>query len=270
MAPTIVLITGKSTRTVIDPSPANYCVGANSGIGYATSKVLASASKDFHVIMAARSLDNANAAKSEIEAAGILGQLSIVQLDITDQASIDKAVSFVKENFGHLDVLVNNAAIAGIGYPDFRARFQAIMDTNVVGTAVAAAAFKPLLLKSPKPYSIYVSSGVGSMTLATDTTFPWYKGLPGGAAYRASKAALDMIVLQEHYDFSETTPLKTFAYCPGLVRSNLRGTSEAAISGGGAAGDPEVSGKGILAIIRGEKDVDAGKFVNFEGGVYGW
>ena len=85
-----------------------------------------------------------------------------------------------------------------------------------------------------------------------------------------SKAALDMVALQEHYDFGETTALKSYAYCPGLVRSNLRGTSEAAVSAGGAAGDPEVSGRGILAIIQGERDGDAGKFVNSEGGVYGW
>ncbi|KAH6717172.1 short chain dehydrogenase/reductase [Leptodontidium sp. 2 PMI_412] len=253
MAPKIVLITG-----------------ANSGVGYATSKVIASASKDFHVIMAARSLDKANNAKSEIEASGILGQLSAVQLDITDQTSIDKAVAFVEETFGHLDVLVSNAAVAGVGHSDLRSRLQAVMDTNVVGTAVAGAAFRPILLKSPKPYSIYVSSGMGSMTLATDTTFPLHKGMPGGESYRASKSALDMIILQEHYDFSETTALKTFAFCPGFVRSNLRGTSEEAISGGGGAGDPANSGKGILAIIQGERDADVGKFVNSEGGLHGW
>ncbi|KAK0129166.1 hypothetical protein ONS95_001102 [Cadophora gregata] len=244
--------------------------GANSGVGYATCKVIASASKDFHVIMAARSLDKVNAAKSEIEAIGIQGQLSTVHLDITDQKSVDKAVSFVGSTFGHLDVLVSNAAIAGLGLPDFRSRIQAVMNTNVVGTAATAESFRPLLLKSPKPYSIYVSSGLGSMTLATDPNNPLHKGLPGAGAYRASKSALDMIVLQEHYDFGETSALKTFAYCPGFVRSNLRGTSEEAISGGGAAGDPEVAGKGILGIIQGERDHEAGKFVNSEGGVYGW
>ncbi|KAH7313035.1 short chain dehydrogenase/reductase [Rhexocercosporidium sp. MPI-PUGE-AT-0058] len=249
---------------------ANERIGANSGIGYATSKVIASASKDFHVIMAARSLEKVSLAKSEIEASGILGQLSTVQLDITEQASIDKAVAFIEEAFGHLDVLVSNAGIGGVYHPDLRARLQAVMDINVVGTAVAGAAFRPLLLKSPKPYSIYVSSGLGSMTLATDPTFPLHKGMPGGEAYRASKSALDMIVLQEHYDFSETTALKTFAFCPGLVRSNLRGTSEAAVSAGGAAGDPANSGKGILAIIQGEKDAHVGKFVNSQGGVHGW
>ena len=220
--------------------------------------------------MAARSLDKVNTAKSEIESSGVQGQLSALQLDITDQASIDKAVAFVEATFGRLDVLVSNAGIGGLSFPDFRSRFQAVMDTNVIGTAAAAESFRPLLLKSPKAYSIYVSSGLGSMTLATDTTFPWYKGMPGGVAYRASKAALDMVALQEHYDFGETTALKSYAYCPGLVRSNLRGTSEAAVSAGGAAGDPEISGRGILAIIQGEKDGDAGKFVNSEGGFYGW
>ncbi|KAL2061048.1 hypothetical protein VTL71DRAFT_9100 [Oculimacula yallundae] len=244
--------------------------GANSGIGYATAKVIVSASNDFHVIMAGRTLEKVNTAKSEIEATGISGRLSTIQLDVTDQASIDKAIVFVGDKYGRLDILISNAAISGIAHPNLRERLQAVMDTNVVGTAVVAAAFRPLLLKSPTPYSIYVSSGLGSMTLATNEEFAWYKGVPNGEAYRASKAALDMIALQEHYDFSETTALKTFAFCPGLVRSNLRGTNEAAITAGGAAGDPEVSGKAILAIIRGERDGDVGKFVNSVGGVHGW
>ena len=69
------------------------------------------------------------------------------------------------------------------------------MDTNVIGPAVVSAAFRPLLLKSQKPYSIYVSSGMRSMAKASDPTSITYRGLPNGEAYRASKAALNMMVL---------------------------------------------------------------------------
>ncbi len=231
-------------------------VGANSGIGYATAKVIASASKEFHVILAARTIEKANAAKSELEAAGgILGQLSTVQIELTDKTSIDKAVASVEETFGHLDVLVSNAAVAGAAQPtaDLKTRLQLCMDTNVIGTAVCAEAFRSTLLKSAKPYSIYVSSGMGSFTIAADPTLPYYKGYPRGEAYQASKSALNMLILRDAIA-SEETLLKVFAYCPGLVRSNLRGTSEEARSAMGTAGDPEVSGKGILAIINGERD----------------
>lgn len=194
-----------------------------------------------------------------------------MQIELTDKSSIDKAVTFVEETFGHLDVLVSNAAVAGAASPtaDLKARLQMCMETNVIGTVVCAEAFRPLLFKSTKPYSIYVSSGMGSFTLASDPTLPYYKGYPRGEAYQASKSALNMLILRDAIA-SEETPLKVFAYCPGLVRSNLRGTSEEARNAGGNAGDPEVSGNGILAIIHGERDAEAGKFVNSEGGQWGW
>jgi hypothetical protein len=57
--------------------------------------------------------------------------------------------------------------------------------------------------------------------------------------------------------------------CPGLVRSNLRGTSEEARNAGGRAGDPKVSGETILSIVQGKRDEDVGKLV-WKDGVYPW
>ncbi|MCJ1406149.1 hypothetical protein MMC19_000214 [Ptychographa xylographoides] len=217
--------------------------------------------------MASRSLEKAEKAMSEIEAGGIKGLLSTVQLDVTDDKSIEQAVAFVDQNFGRLDVLVNNAAI-GCRDSNVRTRFQLSMDTNVVGPAVVAAAFRPLLFKSQKPYSIYVSSGMGSMAKASDPKSPTYQGLSNGEAYRASKAALNMIALQESIEF-RSTALRVFALCPGFVRSNLRGQTEEARSGGGKAGDPQISGQTILSVIQGERDADAGQFVHKDG-IYPW
>jgi NAD(P)-dependent dehydrogenase (short-subunit alcohol dehydrogenase family) len=200
---------------------------------------------------------------SEIKAAGIKGQLSTLPLDVTDENSITEAAALVEKQFGRLDVLVNNAAIGSLD-PSVKVRFQASMITNVVGPAIVAEVFRPLLLKSSNPYSIYVSSSVGSMTLAADPTSPTYRGLANGEAYRASKAALNMVALQESIVFSET-PLKIFALCPGFVRSNLRGTSEEARSGWGRAGDPEVSGTLILSVIQGKRDADVGKLIATDG-----
>ena len=242
-------------------------IGANSGVGFATAKVIACASEVFHVIMASRSLEKAKSAMSEIEAAGTKGLLSTVQLDVTDERSIEQAVALVNQKFGRLDVLVNNAAAGSID-PDVKTRFQLCMDTNVIGPAVVSAAFRPLLLKSQKPYSIYVSSGMGSMAKASDPTSTIYRSLTNGEAYRASKAALNMVALQESIEFSSTA-LKVFVVCPGFVRSNLRGQSEEARSGWGKAGDPQVSGETILSVIQGERDADVGRFVHREG-VYPW
>ena len=235
--------------------------GANSGVGYATTKVLATASPDYHIIMACRSIEKAETAKSDLEANGIKGSLTTVQLDITDSQSIQQATELVQTKFGKLDVLVNNAAV-GNRDPDVKTRFQISMETNVAGPFMVAAAFRPLLLKSPKPYSLYISSGQGSIALANPTP------IKNGEAYRASKAALNMLAALEWSEF-KSQGLKTFAVCPGFVVSNLRGTSEEARSGWGKAGDPEVPGQLIMSIIEGKRDADVGGFVHKDG-TYPW
>lgn len=202
---------------------------------------------------------------SEIQAEGIKGQLSIVQLDVTDEESIEKAAAHIQKTFGRLDALVNNAAV---GNSDLnpRIRFQECMNTNVLGPFLVSAAFRPLLLKSAAPYSIYVSSGAGSMTRASTPSGVFEPA--NGEAYRASKAALNMIMVQD-CRFSKGTPLKIFGMSPGFVVSNLRGTSEEMRNGHGQAGDPRVAGETMLAILQGERDSDVGRVVT-KGGIHPW
>ena len=100
-------------------------------------------------------------------------------------------------------------------------------------------------------------------------------------AYRLSKAALDMLVVQDHRvlggkgdangekEGKGERPIKVFAICPGLVVSELRGSTEEQRTCGGMAGDPEGSGRFIQRVIEGERDEDVGKFVH-EGGCYPW
>ncbi|MCJ1355966.1 MAG: hypothetical protein MMC33_005960 [Icmadophila ericetorum] len=255
MSPRVVLVTG-----------------ANSGVGLATTKVLISASTDYHVIIGARSLSKAQTAKSEVEAENTnsASRLSTVQLDVTDGASITRARDFVEKEFGHLDALINNAAVGNTD-PDVYTRFRESIDTNVIGPAVVADVFRPLLLKSPSPYSIFVSSGAGSFGREIERLKSKREAPPGplnGDAYRVSKAALNMIALREHVEFAEKG-LKVFAMCPGFVVSNLRGTSEELRSGWGKAGPASVSGETMLNILDGKRDEDVGKFV-WKDGVYEW
>ena len=229
--------------------------------------MIADASEDFHVIMTGRSLEKVENAMSQIETASIKGSLSSVQLDVTDEKSIERAAELVQEKYGRLDALINNAAVGSMD-PDTKTRMQLTMDTNVVGPAVVAAVFRPLLLKAQKPYSVYVSSGAGSLTRASEPRPPNLRRLPYEDAYRASKAALNMLAVEEWKDFGPKG-LMVFTMSPGFVISNLRGTNEEERTGWGQAGDPEISGKTILSIIQGERDADVGKFV-VKDGIYPW
>ena len=244
---------------------ADHRAGANSGVGLAATKVIATASEKYHVIMAGRSEEKLKTALSEVRTTGIKGSVSTVQLDVTDEQSIRDAVTYVSEQHGRLDVLVNNAA-AGTIDPDVKTRFTLSLTTNVIGPAMVAEAFRPLLFESKNPYSVFVSSGAGSLTLTSDPAAVSH--MPNENAYRASKAALNMVAIKEWKDFSEKG-LKVFAFCPGFVVSNLRGTSEEARTGWGKAGDPMVSGETLLSIIEGRRDADDGKFVHKDG-VYPW
>ena len=229
--------------------------------------MIASASKDFHVIMTGRSLEKVKSAMSEIETSGIKGSLSAVHLDVTDDKSIHNAMKHVQETYGRLDALINNAAVGRVD-TDLKTLWQLSMNVNVIGPAMVAAAFRPLLLRAPKPYSIYVSSGAGSLTKASDPTPPIHPPFANEETYRSSKAALNMIALVEARDFGPKG-LMVFAMSPGFVISNLRGPSEELRTGWGMAGDPRVSGETILSILQGERDADVGKFV-VKDGLYPW
>lgn len=250
MSSTIVLITG-----------------ANSGVGFAAAKVLACASGTFHVIMASRSLEKGQAAMSELKNASPKGALSIVQLDVTDEASIEAAAGHVYQQFGRLDVLVNNAGVGSMS-DNIKTRMKLCLETNVMGPAMVAAAFRSLLLKSQNPYSIYVSSGAGTLVRNAFERPVKHEGVKNGEAYGVSKAALNMLAVLEAGEWGREG-LKVFVMSPGFVRSNLRGSSEEARSGWGKAGDPEVSGQLVLDIVQGKRDSDVGRFVHKDG-VYPW
>lgn len=184
-----------------------------------------------------------------------------MQLDVTDESSIAAAAERVEREHGHLDVLVNNAGIFSQA-ATLKAQLESTFNTNVIGSALVAEAFTPLLLKSANPYLLYVSSTLGSITVSSDSHRFDY-GLDA-RAYRMSKAALNMLMLQDFKALGEQG-VKVFALCPGLVESNLRGGGEQQRSAGGNVGDPDVSGRTILRIVEGGRDADVGKFIDKDG-----
>ncbi|KAK9770745.1 putative Short chain dehydrogenase/reductase [Seiridium cardinale] len=241
--------------------------GANSGVGYATSKVLVRSSECFHIIMTGRSLERCESAKAELESEGVKGSLSVMQLDVTDEKSVLKAAASVERQFGKLDVLVNNAGVGGFE-PNMGMRFQICFQTNVMGPALVSEAFRPLLLKSQNPYSIFVGTGQRSLTRNAWQRPASHGNIQNGGAYQISKAALNMLAVLEARDHGPDG-LKVFVMSPGFVQSNLRGSSHEERTGWGQAGDPDVSGGIVLDIVQGKRDGDVGSFVHKDG-VYPW
>jgi NAD(P)-dependent dehydrogenase (short-subunit alcohol dehydrogenase family) len=219
--------------------------------------------------MAGRNKDYLETAQKEIEGTGIKGKLSTLVFDVTDEESVNAAAAQVKKEFGKLDVLVNNAGLSDNSLPEewsLKKKLDQILTTNVTGPAIVSEAFNPLLIKADDASSIYVTSGLGSLEACSDPSNRMYQSK--WTAYRTSKSALNMWALQDYKDMA-SKGVKVFTFCPGLVRSRLRGTDEEYVSAGGAAGDPAVSGQSILRIIKGERDTDVGKFIHKDG-IYPW
>ncbi|KAF7590221.1 hypothetical protein BBP40_003152 [Aspergillus hancockii] len=238
--------------------------GANSGVGYATARTIAS-QPNYHVIMACRDLLKGQEACSRLKTANIQGTLSVIQLDVEDDTSISKAFNIISDQFGRVDVFISNAGTTSPGSAG-RDKIGKIFSTNVFGAMLASEAFIPLLVQSRRPYLIQISSSLGSLGLASDpqsvhSTAAWDE-------YRMSKAALNMMTIQMHKRLKDQN-VRVFAFCPGLVRSLLRGDSEEAVSAQGHAGDPMESGKAIMGIIVGQRDEHAGKFLHRDG-YYPW
>jgi NAD(P)-dependent dehydrogenase (short-subunit alcohol dehydrogenase family) len=117
----------------------------------------------------------------------------VVQLDVTDQDSIDAAIASIPA----LDVLVNNAGILGtsFGVDDLdAAAMSAVLDTNVTGIVRVTQSALPLLRASDNPVIVNVASGVG---FARWLTTPGHDEYPVPAVpYAASKAAVIALTVQ--------------------------------------------------------------------------
>lgn len=150
-------------------------------MGYATTQVIASASSSYHVIMACRNTTaGQKEALDEIQRSSSVpanGSLSLLQLDVTDEASIAAAVKSVEAEFGRLDVLINNAGVASHSSgPHTKESLHYVFDANVFGPMLIIQAFELLLEKSTYskgPYIIQISSGLGSFARASDKEDPF-------------------------------------------------------------------------------------------------
>jgi NAD(P)-dependent dehydrogenase (short-subunit alcohol dehydrogenase family) len=200
--------------------------GANKGIGLEVARILAK--KGFYVYIGSRNLENGISAAESLKADGI-DNVEAIQLDVTSQESIDAARIEIGKKTEILDVLINNAGILG-GFPQSALnattfQFESVFATNVFGVARVTQAFIDLLKKSVAPHIVNVSSAMGSLSLAADTTSPAYNNKV--AVYQSSKSALNMYTINLAYELKDT-PFKVNAVCPGWTKTdftNHQGTS---------------------------------------------
>jgi NADP-dependent 3-hydroxy acid dehydrogenase YdfG len=181
--------------------PVAVVTGASSGIGAATAVALGR--RGYQIVAGARRLTRVRR---------VVGDLGMaLPLDVTDQDSVDAFVGNVKEAFGRIDVLVNNAGLAlGLG-PIAQASDEdwvEMWQVNVLGLMRVTRACLPLLRKAKLGHIVNLGSIAG---------FETYKG---GAGYTASKHAVRAISRTMRLELNGE-PIRVTEIAPGMVETEF-------------------------------------------------
>jgi NAD(P)-dependent dehydrogenase (short-subunit alcohol dehydrogenase family) len=167
--------------------------GTSSGFGRLIAETLAR--KNFHVFATMRNTKTRNAAAArELEE---LTQresldLDVLELDVTQDASVEHAVKEVVAKRGHINVLVNNA---GYGIMDLSetvtvAQAQRQLDVNFFGVLRMNRAVLPVMKRQGSGLLLHVSSGGGRLAI------------PGMGLYCASKFAMEALAETYRYELA--------------------------------------------------------------------
>ncbi|MDP4129928.1 MAG: SDR family oxidoreductase [Bacteroidota bacterium] len=227
--------------------------GANKGIGFETAKQMAQLG--CFVYLASRDRAKGLDAVNRLKGLGI-SNIELIEMDVTDIHSIKKAKQELESRIEALDVLINNAGIAGelpqnLSTGEVK-NLRKVFETNFFGAVQTTQEFIPLLKKSNQPRIVNVSSELGSLTVHSSTQNPNY-GIY--AAYGCSKTALNAFTVMLANEFRNTN-FKINSVTPGYTATDLnqhRGLQTAE--------------QGAKAIVRGatlDDDGPTGKFFREE------
>jgi NAD(P)-dependent dehydrogenase (short-subunit alcohol dehydrogenase family) len=194
--------------------------GASKGIGLETSRQLGKLG--FTVVMAARDAVRGAQAVKDSKAEGL--DVRFLKLDTTLPADRDAAYSFIADQFGKLDALVNNAAVAldrGVTPSEVSEDvLRQTFDANFFAVVALTQKLLPLLRKSDAGRVVNLSSNLASLALHSDPASDIYdvKML----AYDASKTALNAFTVHLAHELKDTK-IKVNAAHPGWVKTDMGG-----------------------------------------------
>ncbi|HEU4324739.1 MAG TPA: SDR family oxidoreductase [Roseiflexaceae bacterium] len=176
-------------------SPTVLVTGSSSGLGRTTVETLAR--RGYTVFASMRGIfgRNASAAAELMELARSEGlALEVIEMDVTDTASVERAIETIIARTGRIDVVVNNAGygVAGISEATSIAQMQRLFDVNVWGVHRVNQAVLPHMRRQNSGLLVYISSTSSRSVL------------PALGAYSASKAALDALARGFAHDLIDT------------------------------------------------------------------
>ena len=181
--------------------------GASRGIGKAIA--LALAAKGYAVALNyAGNAAAADAVKAEIEAAG--GKAFTIQGDVSKAEDVDRIFKTVKDEFGGLDVLVNNAGITrdGLLIRMKEENWDAVLDTDLKSTFLTTKAAAQMMMRKKKGAIVNIASVVGLM------------GNAGQANYAAAKAGVIGLTKATAKELAPRN-VRVNAVAPGFIATDM-------------------------------------------------
>ncbi|MED4070992.1 SDR family oxidoreductase [Priestia endophytica] len=186
--------------------------GASSGIGEATAKKLAS--KGAKLVLAARREDRLQKLQEDIKENG--GKAIYKVTDVTSHEQMEELAAYALEEFGQIDVLVNNAGIMPQAFLSKKKidEWDSMIDVNIKGVLYAIAAVLPYMRERKSGHVINLSSVAG------------HNIYPGGTVYCGTKHAVRAISegLRQEEAMSGTN-IRVTNVSPGAVNSELLETT---------------------------------------------
>ena len=205
-------------------TPIALVTGANRGIGLEVARQLAG--QGFTTVLGARDPEKGQAAADALAADG--AQVHPRALDVADAGSVVALAADLKQDFGGLDVLVNNAAIL---YDTWQRGVDAdlelvreALETNLLGAWRTAQACLPLLRASEQGRIVNVSSESGSLSTMG----------AGSPAYSVSKAALNALTRILAAELRPDGVLVN-SVCPGWTATDMGGSGGRPVADGAAS-----------------------------------
>ncbi|KAK4129695.1 NAD(P)-binding protein [Parathielavia appendiculata] len=244
--------------------PVYVVTGARTGIGLGYIRELAKSPANT-VFALVRSLSGDLTALRAIQTPA-QATIHILECDISSSESIAALPSLLTAKVPDLkiDVLINNAAVLHsreeTALTLSASALHSHLTSNVLGPALTLQALLPLL--SPAARVVNVTSGIASMTMVLDGRIN-----AEITPYSISKAALNMLTVHQARQLREGEDGKwkgVVVVCvdPGHVKTEMGGPK--------ASVEVEDSARGTLGVIKGLKEGDSGRFLNFRGEVLEW
>jgi len=197
--------------------------GGNGGLGLATVGALAA--HGAHVIIAARNLDKAEAARGAVESKVPGASLEVRQLDLGSLASIAAFASAVKVAHPAIDLLFNNAGVMAVPEGTTVDGFETQFGTNHLGHFALTLQLLPALLAAPAGRIVSTTSIARFSAGKYDLSNPHMRGCyKTWSAYGMSKRADLQFVLELNRRLAGRT-VTAYAADPGFSKTNLQSTS---------------------------------------------